>query len=204
MLSRFFSLGLFMAFTLLAVAVLAPAQLAAAQTEDVLFSFAGSGEHGSSPVGGLIFDAAGNLYGTTIAGGAGVCGTEGCGTAFELTPAAGGGWTQKVLHSFHDNGKDGWYPVTSLILDATGNLYGTNENGGSHGGGTVFELTPSAGGEWTEKILHNFGLAGGDGTAPEAALIFDAAGNLYGTTSSGGAHLSGTVFELSPTASGWT
>jgi uncharacterized repeat protein (TIGR03803 family) len=176
---------------------------AAAQTEDLLFSFTGSGEHGSSPAGGLIFDAAGNLYGTTIIGGAGVCGSGGCGTAFELMPAAGGGWTQKVLHSFHDNGKDGSTPVTSLILDAAGNLYGTTVNGGAHAAGVVFELTPGAGGEWTEKILHNFGV-GSDGTAPEAALIFDGAGNLYGTTSSGGAHFSGTVFELSPTATGWT
>jgi uncharacterized repeat protein (TIGR03803 family) len=177
---------------------------AAAQTENVLFSFTGSGEHGSSPVGGLIFDAAGNLYGTTMVGGAGVCGSEGCGTAFELMSTVGGGWTQKVLHSFHDDGKDGWYPVTSLIFDAAGNLYGTTENGGSHAAGTVFELTLTASGGWTEKLLHNFGL-GTDGAAPEAALIFDAAGNLYGTTASGGTHLSGTVFELSPTASGgWT
>ncbi|MFZ0319190.1 MAG: choice-of-anchor tandem repeat GloVer-containing protein [Candidatus Sulfotelmatobacter sp.] len=201
--SRIFPFGSYVAFTALAATALMAATPAFAQTEDLLFSFTGSGEHGSAPVGGLIFDAAGNLYGTTILGGEGVCGSEGCGTAFELMPNAGGGWTQKVLHSFHDNGKDGLYPVTSLIFDATGNLYGTTENGGSHAAGTVFELTPGTGGNWTEKILHNFG-AGSDGTAPEAALIFDAAGNLYGTTSGGGAHVSGTVFELSPTTTGWT
>lgn len=201
--SKIFSLGLYMAFTVLAVAMLMTTTRAAAQTEDVLYSFTGSGKFGSGPVGGLTFDAAGNLYGTTVFGGTGVCGSEGCGTAFELMPMAGGGWTQKVLHSFHDNGKDGWYPVTSLTFDAAGNLYGTTENGGSHAAGTVFELTPTAGGDWTQKILHNFG-GGTDGAAPEAALIFDGAGNLYGTTASGGAHLSGTVFELSPAASGWT
>ena len=99
---------------------------------------------------------------------------------FELTPTAGGGWTEKVLHSFNRrHGRGG--PFGTLIFDAAGNLYGTTLYGGTYGYGTVFELTPGAGGGWTETVLHNFGY-GKDGAVPYAGLIFDAAGNLYGTT----------------------
>ena len=132
------------------------------------------------------------------------------GTVFELTPTAGGGWTEKVLHSF-GNGTDGTRPYAGLIFDAAGNLYGTTTEGGTYRDGTVFELTPTAGGGWTETVLHSFNFNGTDGVLPNAGLIFDATGNLYGTTYYGGAGGGcqpdgcGTVFELTPTADGgWT
>ena len=106
-------------------------------------------------------------------------------------------WTEKVLHSFHRNGTDGASPYAGLVLDAAGNLYGTTVDGGTYRGGTVFELTPQAGGGWTETVLHVFS-SGTDGASPEAGLIFDAAGNLYGTTEGGGTHQYGTVFEITP------
>ena len=170
-------------------------------TETVLHNFIFSGADGYHPAAGLIFDAAGNLYSTSYAGG-----TSGLGTVFELTPAAGGGWTENVLHNFSNTGTDdGAYPNASLIFDAAGNLYGTTEMGGTYSIGTVFELTPAAGGGWTQKVLHNFSNAGThDGVYPNASLIFDAAGNLYGTTTVGGAYDEGTVFELTPvTGGGW-
>jgi uncharacterized repeat protein (TIGR03803 family) len=180
-----------------------------AATEKVLHNFGSTGKDGHKPLASLIFDASGNLYGTTSEGGSGIehcnTGTGGCGTAFELTPKAGGGWTEKVLHSFKANGKDGYYPSGSLIFDASGNLYGTTSTGGAHSAGTVFELTPAAGGIWGERILHNFNYGAKDGNSPQASLIFDASGNLYGTTYGGGVHGGGTVFELTPAAGGnWT
>jgi uncharacterized repeat protein (TIGR03803 family) len=180
-------------------------------TEIVLYSF-GNGMDGAGPgYGSLIFDAAGNLYGTTSTGGTFECPNLGCGTVFKLTPTVGGAWTETVLYDFH-NGSDGHIPRASLIFDTAGNLYGTTEEGGTgncldgqtHGCGTVFELTPTLGGEWTETVLHDFG-SGTDGRNPIAGLIFDAAGNLYGTTLGGGAYTNdGTVFELSPAGGGWT
>ena len=167
-------------------------------TEEVLYSFLNNGMDGSNPYAGLIFDKNGNLYGTTYVGG-----TNGDGTAFELTPAVGGGWTEKVLHTF-GNGTDGTNPWAGLIFDKNGNLYGTTHGGGTYyiGYGTVFELTPAAGGGWTEKVLHSFNPADGDGQTPEAGLIFDAVGNLYGTTVGGGTYGDGTVFELTPAVGG--
>jgi len=159
-------------------------------TEQVLHSF-GNGTDGQGPYAGLIFDAAGNLYGTTEEGGA-----YSWGTAFELTPAPGGGWTEQVLHNFDDNGTDGSQPYAGLIFDAGGNLYSTTANGGTHYGGTAFELTPAAGGGWTEQVLHSFSNNGTDGYEPYAGLIFDAVGNLYSTTYQGGTYNGGTVFEL--------
>src|ERR1039458_9150522 len=174
-------------------------------TETVLYSF-GNGTDGVTPYAGLIFDAVGNLYGTTFFGG-----TYRNGTVFELTPAAGGGWTEKVLHNFNDNGTgaDGANPYAGLVFDGAGNLYGTTQSGGTNSGwGTVFELTPTAGGSWTEKVLYNFCSQANctDGGSPEGGLIFDAAGNLYGTTVEGGTGGSwGAVFELTPAAGGgWT
>ncbi len=175
-------------------------------TEKVLHSFGDSTDGISPSQAGLIFDAAGNLYGTT---------SNKQGTVFELTPTKDGGWTEKILHSF--NGTDGGFPFAGLTIDAAGNLYGTTYEGGTYNSGTVFELTPTKGGGWTEKVLHSFGN-GADGAFPRAGLIFDSAGNLYGTTSQGGAYNScmptiprnnistcGTVFELTPKAGGrWT
>jgi uncharacterized repeat protein (TIGR03803 family) len=177
---------------------------------------------GVNPYGGLTFDAAGNLYGVTQRGGdSEACGGEGCGTVFELTPNPSGGWTEKFLHRFTGTGPDGAYPNGGLIVDAGGNLYGTTSQGGRgmcvqyvggpvQGCGTVFELSPAAGGAWTQTILHAFqgtvlGAPGPDGQAPVSGLIFDSSGNLYGTTPEGGEYGYGTVFELSSkVGGGWS
>jgi uncharacterized repeat protein (TIGR03803 family) len=203
--SRRSSIGLTAVLAISAAALLLTGAPAWAQTETVLHSF-GAGKDGSNPQASLIADPGGNLYGTTFYGGNDPrCYPPGCGTVFELTRAAGGNWTEKILHNFTGTGGDGVCPGASLIRDASGNLYGTTYAGGAYYGGTVFELTPGADGVWTEKILHNFGGSSQDGTASQAALIFDTVGNLYGTTYSGGAYGYGTVFELTPTASGaWT
>jgi uncharacterized repeat protein (TIGR03803 family) len=174
-------------------------------TETLLHSF--SGADGFSPFAGLILDAAGNLYGTTEwGGGEGVsyCGQDGCGTVFEMSRGTNGRWIEKVLHRFNPNGTDGLIPFAGLIFDTAGNVYGTTALGGAYNQGTVFELTPKADGSWSERILHNFNNNGTDGEQPRASLIFDAAGNLYGTTYSGGVNGDGSVFELSPkTGGGW-
>ena len=153
---------------------------------------------------GLIFDAAGNLYGTTYNGGTGAEGT-----VFELSPNGDGTWAEKVIHNFFVNFhvNDGENPAAGLILDATGNLYGTTYQGGSAGHGAVYELSPNGGGGWTEKLLHSFQVGGNnrDGSNPMGGLIFDTAGNLYGTTYNGGTAIEGTAFELSPNGGGgWT
>jgi len=172
-------------------------------TETVLHSFNDNGADGAYPLASLIFDAAGNLYGTTQQGGIHSCKGKTCGTVFEMTPREGGGWSESVLHSF-GNGTDGVNPQGSLISDASGNLYGTTYQGGIHSQGTVFEMTPRDGGGWTETVLHSFGR-GTDGVSPNATLIFDTTGNLYSTTIAGGIHNGGTVFELSPQdGGGWT
>jgi uncharacterized repeat protein (TIGR03803 family) len=168
-------------------------------TKQTLHNFNGDGTDGTFPSAGLIFDAAGNLYGTASDGG-----TYGNGMVFELTPAAGGTWTEKVLYSF-GNGADGATPYAGLIFDAADNLYGTTFGGGTYALGTVFELTPAAGGTWTEQVLHSFTGNGTDGAYLSAGLILDAAGNLYGTTTNGGTIGGGTAFELTPAAGGtWT
>ncbi len=166
-------------------------------TETILHSFANDGKDGLQPVGGLIFDASGNLYGTTTSGG-----TLGLGAVFELQPAPGGLWTEKIIYIF-GLVPDGDTPTGSLVLDSSGNLYGTTALGGINGTGTVFELKAGAGGTWAERILHTFGSGqAGDGASVSPGVVLDASGNLYGTTSYGGANLGGTVFELSPSPSG--
>ena len=173
-------------------------------TEQVLHSF-GNGTDGGEPRASLIFDAAGNLYGTTYGGGIYCHSIGGCGTVFELTLTAGGNWTEAVLYNFGSFTDDGYEPSASLIFDAAGNLYGTTQFGGIHGWGTVFELTPTTGGGWSEQVLYNFCAqtnCSTDGFLPSAGLIFDAAGNLYGTTTLGGTDGVGTVFELTPTGGG--
>jgi len=163
-------------------------------TEKVLYNFGNGSTDAANPRSSVIFDAAGhNLYGTTINGGA-----YGLGAVFELSPAAGGAWTEKILFSF--NGTDGQAGWNKLIFDAAGNLYSTSGSGGAYGQGVAYELRPHAGG-WVEKVLHNFGN-GTDGGSPQCALIFDAEGNLYGMTTYGGTNGLGTVFELVPTAGG--
>jgi len=161
-------------------------------TEQVLYSFY-QGTDGYQPLAGLIFDAAGNLYGTTSLSSFPV---EYTGVVFELTPTSGG-WTEQVLHQFQNDGLDGDMPVAGLIFDPAGTLYGTTSAGGTSNDGTVFQLTPTQGGGWTEQVLHSF-MGAADGSSPAAGLILDAAGNLYGTAQAGGTYNAGTVFELSP------
>jgi uncharacterized repeat protein (TIGR03803 family) len=160
--------------------------------ERILYHFNNNGGDGYNPAAGLIFDAAGNLYGTTSYGG-----IYNAGTVFELTPKVGRGWAERVLHHF-GAGQDGQHPFAGLIFDASGDLYGTTVNGGVYGYGTAFELRPTADGGWTESMLHNFNIDYIDGIWPYSSLIFDASGNLYGTTSWGGTSDYGTVFEITP------
>jgi uncharacterized repeat protein (TIGR03803 family) len=156
-------------------------------TESTLYNFQG-GEDGSGPFG-VVFDAAGNLYGMTLHGGVG-CPEVGCGVVFKLTPSPDGSWTESVLHRF-TGGSDGGGPYTGVIVDAAGNLYGATMGGGCAGYGVVIELAPTSKG-WHETILHCFT---GYGAYPWSGLTMDAAGNLYGTTSSGRGNY-GTVFEI--------
>lgn len=172
----------------------------AAVREKVLYSFnPGNGTDGNGPFAGLIFDAAGNLYGTTCYGG-----TYNSGAVFELTPNGSGGWNEAVLYSFNpNNGTDGTCPMAGLVLDASGNLYGTTFQGGAYNYGTVFELTPNGSGGWSEEVLYGFNPGNGtDGAYTQGALIFDAAGNLYGTNPDLGTYYGGTVFELIPQPGG--
>lgn len=146
---------------------------------------------------GLTFDSAGNLYGTTWQGGTGnnYCGTGGCGTVFQLTPAGKGVWNETLLYSFQGQ-KHGGFTTAGVVVDAAGNVYGTAYNDGAHNWGVVFELA-KVNGTWTERVLHAFNLTP-DGASPLAGLTMDASGNLYGTAAQGGVNGHGTVFELSP------
>jgi uncharacterized repeat protein (TIGR03803 family) len=161
------------------------------------------GSDGGTPIGGLISDSGGNLYGTASIGG-----STGSGAVFELTSGTNGGWTETVLYSFSGR-SDGGSPQAGLIFDSTGNLYGTTADGGNvnnnceSGCGVAFRLAPGKNGIWTESVLHAFG-GGQDGFDPRGKLTFDTAGNLYGTTRAGGIHGFGTVFQLAPGADGWT
>jgi uncharacterized repeat protein (TIGR03803 family) len=213
-----FSIGL-RALAILAVTLsMTSAAAANTWTEKVLHSF--SGPDGAYSEAGLVFDTAGNLYGTTAGGGnfTGHCSQYGCGTVFELTPNGSGGWTQKVLYTFCSwkGCADGFNPVGGLVVDAAGNLYGTAQYGGNfsydctyyslQGCGTVFELSPNANGSWTFTLVYTFCLEDGcaNGATPAAGLIFDGGGNLRGTAFYGGEEW-GTVFELSPNGNGgWT
>jgi uncharacterized repeat protein (TIGR03803 family) len=143
-------------------------------------------QEGTNPRSGLVFDQAGNLYGTTAYG------SRCDGTVYELTPSAGG-WTESVVHCFSAL-NDGYRPWSGVVFDQSGNLYGTTYWGGPYSVGTVFELSPSASG-WTETVLHNF-EGGNDGENPIGGLIVSASGNVYGTTPTGGTYGGGTVFEL--------
>jgi len=161
-------------------------------TLTTLYSF--DGLDGTHPYNGyLVFDAAGNIYGTTSAGGGHVKGT-----VFKLT-RSGGSWTESVLYSF-TGGDDGGTPINGVVFDSAGNLYGTTSMGGSAGYGTVYELSPS-GGAWTETTLYTF-TGGADGANPIGTVAIDAQGNLFGTTPRGGTG-SGTVWELAPSNGDW-
>jgi hypothetical protein len=159
---------------------------------------------GSFPNGELILDSAGNLYGITHSGGIDLYGT-----VFEVSPQTGGTWTEQVIYSFDPTNAnaDGENPVGGLAFDSKGNLYGAtfNEGGGAvTGDGGVFKLTPQSGGTWTEQLLHNFTGdytpedVAMDGIFPEAGVVIDASGNLYGTTSGGGVNGDGAFYIIGP------
>jgi uncharacterized repeat protein (TIGR03803 family) len=165
-------------------------------TEDVIYTFLG-GPDGSDPNGGIVLDAAGNVYGTTNQGGNNAFLQ---GTVFEISPVASGGWSKRTIYDFegYPFGTDGTNPnYMTPILDAAGNLYGTNYEGATGNLGAVFELSPSTSGMWTYNILLQFGVSN-PGWSPISSVIFDSAGNLYGTTVTGGTHEDGLVFELTP------
>lgn len=193
--------------------LIAPSSPAGKWTEQILYIFTGT-EDGSVPFGGLVLDAAGNLYGTTSEGGDlsnvactnGFSSPVGCGVIFELSPSSTGQpWTESVLYTFEQS--DGASPNASLVFDSLGNLYGTTSVGGNSTGcglggilgcGVVFELSPSGEGHaWQESVLYSF-AGHGDGGVPQSDLVFDQTGNLYSTTLVGGAFTKGVVFELIP------
>jgi len=174
-----------------------------------LYDFTG-GADGNGPVGSLVWDPAGNLYGMTVAGGdLSACSGGGCGTVFQLSPPAtqGGSWSETALYSFTGQ-SNGYLPLGGVIRDGSGNLYGTTyfggdplcDESGSTGCGVVFKLAPPAvsGGTWTETTLHSF-LGGTDGADPSSGVTFGKGNALYGTTFLGGSSAEyGTVFEVTP------
>jgi uncharacterized repeat protein (TIGR03803 family) len=164
---------------------------ASATSEQVLHNFTG-GADGGYALRSLIQDKSGNLYGTAYFGG-----TYGAGAVFELSPAQGS-WSQTVLYNF-TGGADGANPATPLVFDSAGSLYGTTDSGGANSKGTVFELSPSEAGGWTETVLYSFCAQPGcsDGSYPASGVVMDNSGNLYGATGNG-------VFELTHSGSGWT
>ncbi len=193
-----FSFGFRVAFALFAITLFVTTTWAA--TEKKLHNLGLTNSDGRyAKLGALMFDSAGNLYGVTREGGNNIC-PDGCGTAVELSPDGQGGWIEKVLHYF-GNGTDGVYPEGPLTPDSAGNLYGTTSAGGDYNLGTVFELSPTGNGDYTEKKLHNFG-SDADGAAPYSGVVFDSAGDLYGTTGQGGNYSYGTVFEMTPNGDG--
>lgn len=170
----------------LALAMFAKPAFAAGGHEQVVYSLSGFGNLGLN--GALVADKAGNLYGTGNFGNVAPCY---CGLVYELSPpaAAGGAWTATMIYAFKgENDDDGANPYGTLIFDKHGNLYGTTQAGGTNNSGTVFELSPppSPRGSWTETVLYIFPGDGSQGDWPEGNLVFDAQGNLYGTTSIGG------------------
>lgn len=205
----------------LLIAVVALASAASAERkEKVLYSFQGIPD-GAVPAGGVAFDQQGNLYGATTNGGASNCQSLfDCGTVFELSPPAkkGDPWVETVLYIFKGvPSKDGALPFGGLVIDESGNLYGTTGYGGAGtclqsgtnvGCGTVYELSPpeQKGEAWTETVLHSF-KGDKDGELAWGGLLFDGAGNLYGATEFGGGYgvcnapyyqHCGTIFEVSP------
>lgn len=188
-----FSLAPFRATCLFIVALLLSSVAVAQSTDQTLYSFSRQGSFQASK---LTYGPSGRLYGTVYNGGTGKC-AGGCGWVFELAPSASGGWNYHTLFEF--NGADGQGPLGNLIFDPAGNLYGTTD-WGTHWG-NVYKLTPSSSGPWTETILYTF-TGSTDGANPQAGVIMDAAGNLYGTTLHGGAYETGCVYKLSPSSDG--
>lgn len=165
--------------------------------ESVLYRFT-DGADGGNPYSTVISDQAGNIYGTTLYGGA-----NGLGTVFELSPAGGGTYTEAVLYSFCPQYPcpDGSNPFDGVVFDTAGNLYGTTEDGGANNYGVVFELSPSGSG-WSERVIYSF-QGGFDGKTPYAGVAMDSTGNLYGNTGLGGSGGGGTMYQLTPNGSNW-
>jgi len=163
----------------------------------VLYSFTG-GADGGEPYKGVTLDAQGNIYGTAVTGGSGGC-EGGCGVAYKLTNS-GGTWTQTVIHSF-TGGNDGSGPGSGLTIDQHGNLYGMAPTGGADGLGVIFQLHPDQTGHWTLKVIHTF-TGGTDGATGSAGRLVLRGGHLYGAATAGGAYGKGTAFELTPTPTG--
>jgi uncharacterized repeat protein (TIGR03803 family) len=166
--------------------------------ETVLHSFTGKSD-GETPYGGVVFDNAGRLYGTTYQGG-----SAGWGIVYQLSPSGTDSWTEKILHTFlGKSGNDGAQTFSGVVLDKNGNVFGSTTSGGSFNYGTVFELAAAT--RYASTILHNFNLGGEDGTFPDG-IIFDAHGHIYGATNGGGGNGdgSGIIFSMTPGARGWT
>ena len=163
-------------------------------TETILHAFWGdiAGPGPAFPVGGVVMDSAGNLYGVTAAGG----GNGGFGAAYKLIPK-NGAYKETTIHSF--DGFDGEEPSSSLVMDSSGNLYGTTSFGGTGDLGTVFKLSKTDG-KWTENVL--LSLNGNDGYLTVGPVAFDSAGNLYAAALGGGFESQGSVFELNPNGDG--
>jgi uncharacterized repeat protein (TIGR03803 family) len=164
-----------------------------AWTETILHNFGASATDGTYPVAPLVIDKKGNLYGTTSSDN-----TNSSGTVFKLIPTTvtkkgkkTTTWAESVLYTFTNSD----YPLAGLIMDKSGNLYGTTAYGGANAAGDVFEVTASG----TETVLYSFGTTATDGNNPEGALLMDSKGNLYGTTMGSGAYNCGVLFELTPT-----
>ncbi len=166
-----------------------------ALTFKVIHAFTG-GVDGSSGSAGRMVLRDGRLYGAATTGG-----SNGSGVVFELTPKALGEWNFKTIYTFQGQ-PDGSFPYGALLFDPSGNIYGTTYYGGANGIGAVYKLSPQPVGEWTEDLIYSF-QQGPDGNSPISNLVFDKAGNLYGTTSEGGLG-SGTIFKLSPVGGNWT
>ena len=162
----------------------------------VLYSFTG-GADGGEPYKGVTIDREGNLYGTAVTGGSGSC-EGGCGVAYKLTNS-GGNWTQTVIHAF-TGGDDGSGPGARLTVDRGGNIYGMAPTGGANGLGTIYRIRQE-GGAWTLKVIHTF-TGGDDGATGSAGRMVLRRARLYGAATTGGAHGSGVIFELSPRAVG--
>jgi hypothetical protein len=198
------------AITVPAVAVLVAlvplmSQVSAAQIEKTLYTFTG-GNDGANPWGGLAVSG-GNLYGSAAFGG-----TVGCGVVFEMK-LTNGKWKESVIHSFASV-PDGCTADGNVAADASGNIYGTTQNGGTGGDGTAYRVSRAANGTWTEEVLYSFNNVPNDGNTPFSGVILDAAGNVYGTTVYGGGKGykngcmeyggCGTIFKLTPNGNSWT
>lgn len=170
--------------------------------ERIVHRFSDPGD-GTSPQAGLVADASGSLYGTTLEGGNG-CFNPGCGVVFKLAPQRNGEYTETILYAF-TGGADGGAPAASLLIDARGDLVGTTTAGGT-GSGVAFMVAPKSaavGAPYRESVLHAFGANRSDGVGPSGALIADSLGVLYGVTESGGTSQAGIVYALYPEKTGY-